>query len=149
MKPKRTLFLVADAGRANAYLAVGQAITEIETFAMTETLPPSRDLADDRPGRTGESVGPTRHAYQPTSDPHREAKRSFAQQVAERLGTAAHDHNAQGVVVIAPPVMLGDLRAAYPATLKDRIALEIDKDITKLPTRELTERLRSIVDEQL
>jgi protein required for attachment to host cells len=146
MKPTRTVLLVADAGRARAFLALGQAVTEIESFAMEEVVPPSRALGDDRPGRTSESVGPTRHAYVATSDPHREVKRSFAGEVAQRLARTADDHNAERIVVIAPPVMLGDLRAAYPAGVKDRLVREIDKDLTKLPARELAERLRESVE---
>ena len=149
MKPKRVLFLVADAGRAAAYFGNAKAISEVASFAIENDVPPSRALGDDRPGRSGESVGPTRHAYEPTSDPHEAAEKAFARTVAEKLADAAERNEAERVVVIAAPAMLGDLRSAYPSALRALVGLEIGKDLTRLPQKDLMERLRDIYLEQL
>ena len=144
MRPARTLMLVADAGRARAYLALGHTVSAIDGFALDEEVPPSREIGDDRPGRAGESVGPTRHAYEPRTDPHREVKRRFAETIAARLQALAASVPFDRLPLIAPPAMLSDLRTALGDELKKRVHVEIDKDLTKLPEAELITRLGTI-----
>jgi protein required for attachment to host cells len=43
--------------------------------------------------------------------------------------------------VVAAPKVLGDLRGLLPKTVHGKIVAEVDKDLTKIPTRELGKHL--------
>jgi len=110
---------------------------------------PSREIASDRPGRTFDSAGQGRHAKEEPTDPHRYEKKRFAHSLAERLETAVTRHEVDRLVVVLPPQLLGDLRAAMSAVLEKAVAAEVHKDLTNLPPHELerylAEELRAAV----
>ena len=116
MKPVRTWILVADGARGRVYETLGKSgeAAEREEFRRDTDLPPTRELDDDRPGRGNIPATTSRHAFQPTSDAHRELKRTFAEDLAamldEQLQAGAYDR----LVLVAAPVTLGDLREALP-----------------------------------
>jgi protein required for attachment to host cells len=148
MKQKRTWVLIADARRARVFESRGKGtgLTAVQDMALDAELPPSRALGTDRPGRTFESVGSARHAMENPSDPHREQKRQFAQRIAR----AVHDRHAaksfDRLVVVAPAVTMGDLRAALADDIKAITTAELVADLTKTPVAELPSHLASIVD---
>lgn len=147
MKPARTWILIADGAHARVLEAVGKGapLAEVPAMRRVVELSPSHDLGDDRPGRTHESVGATRHAMEPTSDPHREQKRRFAQDLAETLGRELAAGRYDRLVVVAPPVTLGDLRAALPAQVGKVVAGEVAKDLTKIPDHDIARHLGDVV----
>ena len=49
------------------------------------------------------------------------------------------------LIIVAPPVMLGDLRACRSKALGARVAAEVAKDLVKIPDGELRPHLRDIV----
>lgn len=145
MKQPTTWILVADAGRARIYetnrpLADGD-FRQVES--LEHKTPASRDLKSDHPGRTFDS-GPAgqRHAMEPRSDPHDLQKTEFAHTLAQLLERAAIEGRYARLAVAAPPVLLGRLRPALGAKSKAMIIGTLDKDLTRLPTKELTERLK-------
>lgn len=148
MKSTRTWLLIADAGRAHFYEALGpgKGMKAIDGMMLENDVPRSRDAQGGahKPGRSQAAGGVGRHALEPTTDPHRQFKRQFADEVAdlvaERLAAGAFDK----LVVVAPPVMLGDLRAAFSAPVKQAIKAELDKDLTKTPDAELPKHLKDI-----
>ncbi len=147
MKPTTTWILIADGARARIFANHGPG-KGIEAVAGTEfdsDHRPDRELTSDKPGRTHEFVGETRHAIQPHHDPHRELKRAFSERLAamldERLAAKAYDR----VVLVAPPVTLGDLRSALSAHVKAAVYAELDKDLTKTPVHELPEHLGAVM----
>ena len=114
MNAPKTWILIADGGHARVLetIGVGNPLMAVEGMLFTIDLPPNRELEDDRPTRTQESVGSARHSVGSSSDPHRELKRSFAHDIAQRLETSLAAKAYSRLVVIAPPVTLGDLRQA-------------------------------------
>jgi hypothetical protein len=74
MKPTRLWILIADGGRARVVLnsGPGRGIEQVTGLIFDAELPPSHDIGADRPGRTHESMGKTRHAIEPQSDPHQQ-----------------------------------------------------------------------------
>lgn len=147
MKPKKTWVLVADASGSRVYEKAGphEHFHEIENLRRTHDHRASHELGSDRPGRVVESVGPTRHAVSPKSDPHRELKRGFAEELAEELGRLADAKQFDRIVVVLPPVMLGDFRKAAGGGLKALVAAEIDKDLTKLSRNDIEARIGEVV----
>lgn len=148
MKPIRTWVLIADGRRARVFESMGKGtgLTAVQDMALDTELPPSRELGTDRPGRSFESVGSTRHALESESDPHRERKRQFAHRVAglvhERLAANSFDR----LVVVAPPVTMGDLRAALSHQVKAVTAAELVADLTRTPVAELPAHLAKHVE---
>lgn len=101
----------------------------------------SREIASDRPGRTFDSGGEGRHAMEPSTDPQRYAKFSFARDLAERLSQAAHRQEFDRLILVAAPRTLGDLRSLLPDGVKAKVAVELDKDLTNTPDQELGRHL--------
>ena len=138
MKATRTWILVADGGKARILenLGPGKGVHQVAGLEETVTLPPNRDLLDDRPGRGFESAGPTRHAYE-TSDPHRELKRAFARHLVDQLSAMHTKKLFDRLVLVAPPPMLGDLRAMINPPLSAIVVGELARDLTHTPTDEI------------
>ncbi len=147
MKPVRTWILVADGARGRVYESLGKSgeIAEREEFRRDTDLPPTRELDDDRPGRGNIPATTSRHAFQPTSDVHRELKRTFAEELAamldEQLLAGAYDR----LVLVAAPVTLGDLREALADRVRGVIVADLDKDLTKHTARELAAQLEDVL----
>ena len=139
----RTWVIVADSARARAvrWIAHGAALEPIEDFDMGYHHQRGRDIMSDRPGRTHESQGTTRHAIEPHSDPVRETERRFAAHVAESLKRRHDGNEFDRLVVVAGPTMLGDLRAALPQALRAVVHAELGKDLTHLTNDQLREHL--------
>jgi protein required for attachment to host cells len=111
---------------------------EQEFFGQTAQ---SREIASDRPGRGFDSAGEGRHAMEPSTDPQRHAKYEFAGELASYLHKAAAGHRFDRLLLIAAPKTLGDLRELLPEVIRKKIVAEVDKDLTKVPTRDLADHL--------
>ena len=105
-----TLVLAIDGGKMLLFRNEGD-----EKYAVLDTLshreidnPPTREQGADAPGRSYSSVGSRRSAYGQT-DGHDRAEEDFAIRAAEGLERVAASDGA-GIVVLAPPRMLGQLR---------------------------------------
>jgi len=147
MKPTTTWILIADGARARIFAnhGPGKGVTTVEGAEFSADHRPDREIMSDKPGRSFESVGTTRHAIEPHHDPHRELKRSFSERLAamldEQLAAKAYDR----VILVAPPKMLGDLRAALSAHVQAAVYAELDKDLTKTPVQELPGHLAAVL----
>ena len=139
----RTWVLVADSARARAVRWAGKLapLERIERFEFGYRHQHGRDMMSDRPGRTHESQGTTRHAVEPHSDPVREAEHRFAEHVAHELKERFAAHEFDRLVLVAGPTMLGDLRAALPAEIRNVVHGELVKDLTHLTNDQLKEHL--------
>ena len=144
MKTPRLWILVADAGRAKvlAYEKPGRPLRPLDGLMFDNELPPSRDILADRPGRSFESVGATRHAQENPTDPRRELKRMFATRLAGTLQDRLQVGDFDALAVVAPPSFMGDLRAVWPDGLRARITSELTRDLTNSPAEELQSALQ-------
>jgi protein required for attachment to host cells len=142
---KRVWFLVADAGRARVFASEGSGsgIRAVEGADLknSELHRHTHDAGTDRPGRSHESVGGARHAQEPRVDLHRQEKEHFAKKIADYLADNARQGRFDDLVLVAPPRLLGELRAALDPLVAGRVIREIDKDLTKVPARRLIARL--------
>ncbi|WP_113156132.1 host attachment protein [Nitratireductor sp. OM-1] len=96
---------------------------------MQEENPPSREQGTDRPGRLNDGNGGHRSAVDET-DWHRIEKERFAGDVAERLYKLAHKGKYSKLVLVAPPLVLGELRKEMHKEVEDRVIGEIAKTLT-------------------
>jgi protein required for attachment to host cells len=147
MKPIRTWVLIADAARARVFETMGKGtgLTVVSDMAFDAKLAPSHMLGTDRPGRSFESVGSTRHAMESPSDPHREQKRQFARLIAHVLEERQAASGFDRLVVVAPAVTMGDLRTALPDKVKAVVVAELVADLTHTPVSELPAHLAAHV----
>jgi len=148
MKPTTTWILIADGARARIFanLGPGKGMTLVEGGVLTTDHVPSRELSSDRPGRTFESANVLRHAIDPAQDPHRELKRAFAVRLAALIEERLAESDFDRLVLVAPPVTLGDLRAALSKPARERVSAELDNDLTNTPVEELPRHLASVLN---
>lgn len=147
MKPIRTWVLIADAARARVFetRGKGSGLTPVQDMALDAELAPSHEIGTDRPGRAFDSVGTGRHAMESPSDPHREQKRQFARRIADAVEGRRAAKSFDRLVVVAPAVTMGDLRAALTDKVKAAIAAEVVADLTNTPVSALPAHLSAYV----
>ena len=67
---------------------------------------------------------------------------NLVRDIAERLNRAKADKRFDGLVIVAPPAWLGQLRPHISHAVHDTLIAGVAKDYTKLPLPELAERLQ-------
>lgn len=140
MKRLHLWIVVADGGTARFYASEGKLAKLKPALPFEMRLPgqPTRALGSDKPGRVFDSAGRTRHAIEPRADWHREAERTFAREIADVLREKARESSFDRLVLVAPPKMMGDLRAEIDDATKERLVGEVVKDLTHLSPTELS-----------
>ena len=94
--------------------------------------PADREQATDKAGRMNDTGVQQRSALAET-DFHKLAKEQFADELAEILYTQAHKGRFERLVLVAPPVVLGELRAKLHKEVASRVVGELDKTLTNHP----------------
>jgi protein required for attachment to host cells len=135
--PSRLLYLLTDGGRARLVRRSSETghfstVEQIDGAAELRTL--RRELRASPPTRTFASAAPRRSAVG-QEDFARPVKEAFVARVADRVIEVARRDQLDGVVLAAPPRLIGPLQAC----LGDRIAIsgQLRKDLTKAPDHEL------------
>jgi protein required for attachment to host cells len=125
-----TLVLVADGAKLLLFRNEGDAKYPVLDTVLHEHQrnPAAHEQGEDAPGRSFSSTGTRRSSYDET-DWHQQAEDDFARHAAEMLETAATREPEAGIVVIAAPRTLGELRKAYGRATAGRLLAEIDKDL--------------------
>jgi protein required for attachment to host cells len=141
MKAAKTWVVIADGARARLVSAEGHG----KMLHVSADHRPNRELQDDKPSRVYESHGETRHGVEPKTDPHRELKRDFARIIAEALEDSLHLKHFDRLVVVAPPVTLGDLRTALSEAVKASVIAEVAMDLTKIPNSEVPRHIEDLI----
>lgn len=114
-------------------------------FELTAGSPPTRDIGSDRPGRVHDRFGPGRHAMEPKVDWHRQDKAMFAKAVAEKIESAVQDRVCDRLILVAPPTVMGDLRAALDRHSHDLVSGEVTKDLTHCSPAEIAEQVSGVL----
>ena len=73
-----------------------------------------------------------------------EIVRRFAERIAAEVRCRMQAKNGQSLMLVAEPRMLGHLRQKLPAFIRELIAGEAAKDLTKLPTDKLRDAILAI-----
>ncbi|GAA0729088.1 host attachment family protein [Sphingomonas japonica] len=102
--------------------------------------PPDREQGTDTPGRTFSSNGAGRSAYEET-DFHQLEEDRFAAETADLLKKRALRNDFDQLVIVAPPRTLGELRKHYHKEVEQRLAGELDKDLTGHPVPDIEKAL--------
>jgi protein required for attachment to host cells len=103
-----------------------------------------REFETERPGRSHESMGATRHSIQGEETPRRTEAVRFARRIARRLDDARRKDEFDHLVVVAGPPFLGLVRQALSGPTRARVAREIPKDLVHSAPEVLARRLAAI-----
>ena len=103
---------------------------------MQQDNPPTREQGTDRPGRYNGGPSAQRSAVADT-DWHRVGKERFAEEIADRLYKMAHNGDFKEIVLVAPPVVLGEMRKKLHKEVEDKVVSEIAKTLTGHPVHEI------------
>lgn len=142
----RNLILVANASRARI-LKTDRAMKDIvvlEELEHPESRAHDADLTSDRAGRI-QKTGATRSAYEAHTSAHDVEVDAFARLLARKLGDHVREYPLLPVLVVAPPMMLGRLRALLDEGVRKNVMLEISHDYTGMPHKDLLDTLRAQV----
>jgi protein required for attachment to host cells len=136
--PASALVLVSDGRRARFLRNKGTPRNPqliLERHLECEN-PPTREQGTDR---AGQFKGPTggRPSALDQTDWHSQAEERFAAEIADALYEMGHAHQFHELVMVAPPKMLGDLRAKLHPEVADTLIAEVPKDLTNHPIPEL------------
>jgi len=142
-KSKPTWIAVMDGALARFYTLRrgedGQVFEETATPLSIKKLARARN---DKPGR-GFAIGGLRHAI--GSDPRKLDTGHFAREVAGALDAALAEKRFDRLVLVAPSRQLSELREHLSARVRDTLAHQVPKDLTKLGTDALWEKLSVIL----
>ena len=139
--------LVADKVKAQLYELPSRrgSLKALQSFVNPAGMQPERALGTSRPGRVTSGTGGGRHAFQPKHSIKEHAEEVFVRLVIAALETDAAASGGAPIVLVAAPRLLGAYRRHLPASLKERVAVEVRLDLTKLPVPELNKRVREAV----
>ena len=130
--PHNAFVVVAD-GRKLLFLR-NEGDAEIPNLQVEKTLidkhnPSTADQGSDSPGSAFSSAGPGRSSYEQT-DFHQLEEDRFAAEAADLLKDRALRNDFESLIIIAPPKTLGEMRKHYHREVSDRLAGELDRDLT-------------------
>ena len=109
--------------------------------ALDRVNPPTREQGTDKPGRKHGTDGHARSAVEQT-DWHQQEEQRFAAEIADMLYKLGHAGNFEELVVVAPPKMLGDLRAKFHRVVSDAVIAELPRDLTQYSAPEISDMLK-------
>jgi protein required for attachment to host cells len=116
----------------------------VSSFVASELHKRAHDLGLDRPPRTKESASPARHAIEPRRDLHQAAKEDFVKLVAGHLEEEHKRGQFDGLVLVAPPRVLTELKDNLSNQMAKLVVNDLQKDLTKIHDHDLTEHLASV-----
>jgi len=110
----------------------------------------SEDLNDsfvyqDAPGRVHESHGVSRSSVGSDDKDHLVLLK-FIERIADHLENDLESITIDQLTIVAPPRMMGQIRANFPHTLLQRISFEISNDLTGLPVEEIEKHLKTYAE---
>lgn len=104
--------------------------------------PSSREQGADKPGRYYDGGNVHRSGFEET-DWHRIEKERFADEIGDRLYKMAHRGDFNRIVLVAPPLILGEMRKQLHKEVESRVAGEVAKTLTNHPLDEIEKILLS------
>jgi len=142
--PHDAVVLVADGRKLLLLRNEGDAVhPNLQVERKTEQENPANtEQASDSPGRSFQSVGSRRSAYEET-DFHQLEEDRFAADAAALLKDRALRNDYESLIIIAPPRTLGEMRKHYHKEVSDRLKAELAKDLTGHPIAEIEQALIS------
>ena len=147
-----TWIVLADGKHARIYeqVAHGAKLSAVVDHEMTaeDAHAFARELGTDRPGRAFDPASGRPHAMEPHSDPHERSKAAFAHRIASRIDDAVEAKRCRRIVLIAPPKMLGMLRAELGPAASACVVASAAKDLMRIPVVDLQSHVDLVLSQE-
>ncbi len=145
-----TAILVSDSSRARLFSTNKRhdAWSLAKEFEHPEGRQTSSEISPSSPpGRSQQSTarGARHTAFEPQTTPKEAEVERFAQHLADYLKKAVDRGEFEGLVLVAPPHLLGILRDTLDPHTARHVRATINKDLNMFPAAELRERLLDTV----
>lgn len=122
--------VVANCSYADIYsVDLGRDIQKVHHLDFPGGRKRDNEINTDRPGRSFNSMGGSRHALGNMVDPHSHELQIFAHKIATLLHQAYFDKAFAKIALICPPQFLGELRSLLSDSLTKVVYKEINKDL--------------------
>jgi len=125
----------------------GKGLELIETIDHPQGRERNRDVDSDRPGRSfrKNSGDPRRAAMSRSESPHERVVADFARMLCEKLRHARVENQFGQLVLVAPPQMLGLLRASLDGPTAQLVIGSLNKDLASSNEADLIEHLGEVI----
>ena len=113
--------------------------------SSTQSGPGAPNVAQGGSGHArggGAQFAPSRGSFEQT-DFHQLEEDRFAAEVADLLKKRALRNDFESLIIVAPPKTLGEMRKHYHKEVSERLAGELDKDLTGHPIPDIEQALLS------
>jgi protein required for attachment to host cells len=136
--------LVADTRSIRVFEAFGRAAApaEVAVLRNPDAGRHERDLVSDRPGRVINSASGGHQAYERRTSAKQRAMQVWLKQIGPSLRELIESRHSEGLVLVASPRMLANLRRGLPASIRKLVAGEMPLDLSHASTIDLKRRLR-------
>ncbi len=147
MKKTVTWVLIADGAQARVlqHTGPGKGLSPVDGLDFAIDPIQARDIMADRPGRSHASNGAARSGMEPKTDPVEYRETQFVKSLAGMLDRQQQNGAYDRLVIAAAPIALGEIRKAMSAGVRKSVVAELDKDLTNLPTSQLSRHLDGIL----
>jgi len=139
MKPKNTWIVITDGARSRILLNTGpgKGVEEVPDTDIRAPHPKSREISNDRPGRSFESADGSRHGYQSPTDPAEKNETDFVKKLAKFLDQSLADEKYDRVIIAADPKSLGHIRGFLTKAVQAQLLGDLAKDLTKISNADI------------
>lgn len=141
--------LVANKTRAELYDLPTRrsALKPVRSFVNPVGTKRESGLGTSRPGRVMNRSGGVRHAYQPKHTIKEHAEEELVREVTAALTAYLKRGSGARMVLVVAPQTLGIYRRHLPAAVRQRVILEVQRDLNKLPVDALHKRVLAALNE--
>lgn len=135
--PHDAMVVVADGRKVLMLRNQGDA-EYLNLQVVQKQLHPNPKTSDQKTDSSGRSASnPSGSGTMGETDFHQLEENRFAAEVAEMLRDEALHNSFESLIIVAPPKTLGELRKHYHASVTERLAGELAKDLTDHPVPEI------------
>lgn len=122
--------------------STSNALAEVVAYRNPNFARHERDLVSDRPGRVINAAARIHQAYQPKVPAKRHSMVTWLRSIGPSLQKVMDDRNSDGLVLVAAPRTLAQVRKCLPPSVRQRITAELPLDLAREPLATLRKRLQ-------
>jgi len=144
-KSKGLTVVVADRAHAHVYETprLGGDLVRVATLGNPNARRHERDLMTYAPGRMFNRSSGAHQTFTPHETARQHDAAQFARVVGKTVQLSLKSNKCDGVVLVAAPRMLSEIRRSLPKSAMSRVVCEIPKDLVHQPKRVLIDHIRS------
>ena len=142
-----TWILVAHRGGARLFenKGPGKGMNLLHDIPHPEGRLKNKDIGADKPGRSFDSRGQSRHSLSKEQDPTTHVAEQFAKQLSTLLDDGRSHQRYAKLVLVAEPRFLGNLRAALSSPTAALVTATVDKDLGGVEPHNIPKHLDDII----